>query len=135
MNSTRRSELQASLRKELNRQSQERNLSRTGRLIWLLDQVENYVARWLGLEATKKTAGMPSDDLFFMIEIGAEAVSTECLDPTSSAESWHDFLAALAAVRAGNQAIEKRQLAESLEIFRSEILSSNGGQNTSASRR
>src|ERR1700677_1680427 len=40
-------------------------------VVWLVDQVKNYVQRWAGLGPS------PSDDLFHMIEIGVEAVSTE----------------------------------------------------------
>ena len=121
MNSSRRIELHGWLRHELSRQSRERNLSSTGRVVWLLDQVENYVERWLG---NPQTAGASSNDLFQMIEIGAEAVSAELagLDRIGVAESWHHFLALLAAFRAG-ATVEAQQLAKMLMVFRSEFQS------------
>lgn len=123
MNSSRRVELQASLQHELNRQSRQHNLSRTGRVVWLLDQVENYVERWAGRGTKPKTAGSVSDDLFHMIEIGVEAVSTELhrLGPPVIAESWNNFVEELSNVRAGNERIEAKQLANLLAAFRSEF--------------
>jgi hypothetical protein len=126
MNAARQLELQASLRRELIRQAQEHNLTSTGRVVWLLDQVENYVARWLGLRAVSpQTADAPSDDLFHMIEIGAKAVSAELigLEPPASAETWPEFLAVLAAARAGSDTIEPDQLAKELVIIRQRITS------------
>ena len=122
MNPARQLELKASLRRELSRQAHERNLSSTGRVVWLLDQVENYVERWLGLRAAPAQTVVPSsDDLFQMIEIGVEAVSAELhgLESRAIAESWHDLIAVLAAVRAGSDTIEPHQLAETLVVFRS----------------
>jgi hypothetical protein len=124
MNPARHHELEASLLRELDRQAVERGLCSTGRVAWLVDQIENYVERWLGLRAgAAQTIAPPSDDLFGMIEIGADAVSAElqALKSPAIAESWHKFLAVLAAVRAGSNAIKPQQLAESLAVVRCEL--------------
>src|SRR5262245_49915690 len=104
MSPGRRRDLQASLRREFSLQTQERGLSQMARVVWLVDQLENYVERWVGLCQTSSHAVSPhSDDLFLMVEVGAEAVSEEvrALGSPVVAESWRGFLAALAAARGG----------------------------------
>jgi hypothetical protein len=124
MNAARRLELQASLQFELERHAVERGLSSTGRVVWLLDQVENYVERWLGLRSVPaQTIAPPSDDLFCMIEISAEMTSAElrAVESPPIAESWQAFLAVLAEVRDASNIIEPQRLAESLAVVRSEL--------------
>ncbi len=124
MNAVRHLELQASLQRELDRQAVERGLSSAGRVGWLLDQIENYVERWLGLRAAlAQTTSPPSDDLFRMIEIGAAVASAElqAVESPAIGQRWHEFLAVLACVRAGSNTIEPQRLAESLAVVRSEL--------------
>jgi hypothetical protein len=126
MNAVRRLELQASLQCELDRHAAKRDLNSTGRVAWLLDQLENYVERWLGLRAIAAQAVTPpSDDLFGMIEIGAGVTSRElqAVEAAPISESWRAFLTILAEVRTGRSRIEPRRLAESLAVVRSEFLS------------
>ena len=124
MSTARHLELQASLQRELDLQTVERGLSSTGRVVWLLDQMENYLERWVGLRAASaQTIAPPTDDLFRMIEVGADVTAAELqvVESPAIAESWHEFLAVLAAVRAGRNTIEPQRLAESLAVVRSEL--------------
>ena len=124
MSAARHLELQVSLQRELDRHAVERGLSSTGRVVWLLDQMENYVERWLGLRAASaQTIAPPIDDLFRMIEVGADVTSAELqvVESPAIAERWHEFLAVLAAVRAGRNTVEPQRLAESLAVVRSEF--------------
>ena len=126
MNAARQHELKASLQRELNRQAQERNLSSTGRIVWLVDQVENYVERWLGMRVAIPSTTLPLDDeLFGMIEIGAKAVSAELqsLEAPAVGHSWRAFLAALAAVRVDNAPAPER-LKKELVAVRSALTAS-----------
>lgn len=118
MNAARHHELQASLGHELHRQTDERNLSSTGRVVWLLDQIENYVERWLALRTSAgRTMAPADDDLFGMIEIGAKMTSTELQAQGTSAfaERWLEFLAVLEAARAET---DVQRLTESLAAVR-----------------
>src|SRR5580700_3893216 len=117
MDPARRLELQTSLEGELDRHASARALSPAGRVVWLVDQLENYVERWLGLRAAAAQAIAPrSDDLFAMIEIGAEVTSGEvrAVEATPIAGSWRAFLTVLAEVRAGSSMTEPQRLAEAL---------------------
>lgn len=124
MSTARHLELRASLQRELDRQAAEGGLSSTGRVVWLLDQMENYVERWLGLcAASAQTIAPPVDELFRMIEVGADVTSAQLqfVESPSIAEKWRDFLAVLAAVRVGRNTIEPQRLAESLAVVRFEF--------------
>lgn len=118
MNVTRRRELQASLECELDRNTVDHDLDSAGRVVWLFDQLQNYLERWLGLRGGQGQ-NLADDDLFGMLEIGAEVTSRE-LRPRDS-ESWQLWLTALAEVRAGGTMVEPRHLAESLARVRSEF--------------
>ncbi|MFO0968489.1 MAG: hypothetical protein U0793_34175 [Gemmataceae bacterium] len=125
MNAARQLELRASLRRELERQSQERLFSGTDRVAWLLAELDNYIERWLGLFALNypEATGGPSDDLFCMIEIGSEIIGDELhrVESLANAEGWREFLAVLAAVRAGHGLVDPTQLASKLRVFRAEF--------------
>jgi hypothetical protein len=126
MDAARRLELQTSLQRELERHAAERGLGPTARVAWLLDQLENYVERWLGLRAADGSAIAPaSDDLFGMIEIGADVTSGEVRAAEAAAVmgSWQTFLTILAELRAGSSMIEPWRLAEALAVVRSELQS------------
>lgn len=89
------------MQRELDRQTQERDLDKMARTAWLVDQVDNYVERWIGMAAGSEPTSAPiEDDLLCMIEIGAEAVSAELhgLDSPTIADGWRSFLSALAAI-------------------------------------
>jgi hypothetical protein len=126
MNPARLRDLQASLRRELNRQTQERNLGPAARALWLVDQLNHYVERWLGLCASSfPSVFAPNDDLFQMVEIGAEAVSEQLqsLESPATANSWQRFMAAWAAVRGARDPAAPQQLANALAAVRSALCS------------
>jgi hypothetical protein len=123
MSTARLRDLQASLRRELSRQTQERGLGPPGRVVWLIDQLEHYVERWVGLRQTTSQPFAPlGDDLFLMVEVGAEAVSEElrAVESPAAAERWQGFLAELAVVRSGCDA-SAQQLPKSLALVRSSL--------------
>src|SRR5262245_21900268 len=98
MDIRRRAELEALLQREFARQIAEQNLDSKRRVAWLLDQLENYINRWLGMKATV------TDDLFLMIQVGAAAVSQE-IEKNGGApnldQAWRVFLGDLDAARQG----------------------------------
>lgn len=125
MNAARRLELQASLQRELARYTAEHGLSSTGRVSWLLDQVENYVERWNGIRAiSTHSTSSPSDDLFHMIEIGAEVTSREMLtlESTPVVQSWNSFLAILSQERERSNIAEPQRLTKLLAAVRTAIV-------------
>ena len=74
MDATRRQEWKASLERELQRQVVERQLSEHAQIAWLLEQLTNYVERWLALGGAPGSA-VNEDALFQMVEIGTEVLS------------------------------------------------------------
>jgi hypothetical protein len=106
------------LQREFAHQAAEQNLDSTGRVAWLLDRLENYVQRWLGMRATA------ADDLFLMIEAGAAAVSRELRsgDFRKIDERWQAFLVVLDATRQGKVG-EPGKLAEFLAAVRVQLAS------------
>jgi hypothetical protein len=117
MSETRHIELKMSLERECDRQTSEQKLDSTGRLAWLLDQLENYVARWRGMRASV------TDDLFLMIESGAAAVTQELrrANVPKIEESWQAFLIVLDAARQGRLA-NSEKLGDALLAVRAEIV-------------
>ena len=122
MNAARQQELEASLQRELNVRTEERKLDSAGRVAWLVDQVENYVQRWLGMSAVSPTRAPVDDELFRMIEIGAGVVSAELqgLQSFDIADSWRAFLAELASVRV-QAAAQPDELKKKLAAVRSAV--------------
>lgn len=122
MNAARRLELQASLRRELERQAMEQGLSAKGRIAWLVDQVENYLQRRLGMPGgLRPTIISPNDELFRMIEIGAEATSAElqAVVPGPFADAWQAFVEVVMEAGSGTRVIEPQSLAKAFAGVRS----------------
>lgn len=115
------------MQRELDRQARERDFDRVARVAWLLDQLDNYVERWIGMVAAAEPA-RPSveDDLFHMIEIGAEAVSAELhsLESPIVADRWRGFLSAVAAGGARAGSFQPVQLTTCLAAVRSALSTS-----------
>jgi hypothetical protein len=118
MDATRRVELETSLQRELARQAAEQDLDPTGRAAWLLDQLENYVHRWMGMRAAV------GDDLFIMIEACAAAISRELssVDSPNIDTHWQAFLAVLDEGRRGVLG-EPGKLVDSLAVVRAQLVS------------
>jgi hypothetical protein len=124
MDPNRQRELEASLRRELSRQAEERRLEPRAQVVWLVDQLENYVERWVGLcAASSRTESPDSDDLFQMVHIAAEVLSSKLkgLQFPEVAENWGEFLAALADARLAYDPPTRQQLAEKLAVVRSTL--------------
>lgn len=103
MDAERRRELEASLRNRLDAQAGDaRPLTR---LVWVADQLENYVERWAAFRelAPSAAAGDPGDDLFDVVEIGAALFSEEVerLSPPARDlhQAWARFLDTLTRLR------------------------------------
>jgi len=78
-----------------------------GRLIWLGEQVENYVERWAAFsELSHDRAG---GDLLAVVEIGAALVSEELARLPAVIpgmhEAWWRFLGTLAHIRDGGETV------------------------------
>jgi hypothetical protein len=120
MNAERRLELQISLQRELERQTVEYGLDVTGRIAWLLDQVENYVARKLGMPGGLRAIS-PNDELFRMIEIGAEVTTAElqAIDPGPFADAWREFVQVVTEAGLESRKIDSQRLEKSFAVVRS----------------
>ncbi len=104
MDAARRRDLENSLRARLDAQLAAGPLAR---LIWLGEQVENYVERWAAFsELSHDRAG---GDLLVVVEIGAALVSEELarLPAVSPGlhEAWWRFLGTLAHIRDGGETV------------------------------
>ncbi|CAA9346182.1 MAG: hypothetical protein AVDCRST_MAG89-2879 [uncultured Gemmatimonadetes bacterium] len=98
MNADRRRELEASLRGRLAEQPE------AHRLAWVVDQLENYVERWIGFAEVvpEPLHHQLQGDLFGMIEIGEDVVDGEVARAPRSGElteAWRRFRAAVARLR------------------------------------
>lgn len=98
MNGDRRRELEASLRGRLAEQPDEH------RLAWVVDQLENYVERWIGFAEVMREPlhDQLQGDLFGLIEIGEDVTDGEVARAPRSAElgeAWHRFRAVVARLR------------------------------------
>lgn len=88
-------QLRRSLRRQLATVTREQHLDVHGRRLWLLDQLDNYLDRWLAFAAL----GVPMesllrDDLFLMLRHGSALLSQEIeqLPPTFPERSaWQTF--------------------------------------------
>jgi hypothetical protein len=124
MNPIRLRDLEASLRKELSRQVETDRLEPNARVIWLVDQLENYLQRWIGIGASSSQSELPiSDELFQMVEVAAEVVSAElkCLQLPAIARNWQELLAVLADARLTYDPAMRQQLAGKLAVVRSTL--------------
>jgi hypothetical protein len=113
MDDGRRRELEALLRGHLAEQRDD-GLSR---LLWLAEQLENYVERWIGFGEAMK------GDLFGMVEIGARVTDEEirrATRPSGLQRAWDDFVEGLAEIRAGTHS-RPAALRESLSRFRATL--------------
>jgi hypothetical protein len=122
MNDARRKELRDFLRSELGRQSEELGLDANGRIGWLLEQLENYVERWLGTEAFRSSKeSRADDDLWTMIEVAIETTSAElgAVAFQPMVQAWREFVEAAMSVRAGNAEVEPHLLVKSVATIRS----------------
>lgn len=121
MDAVRRLELQTSLQRELERQAVEQNLTATGRIVWLLDQVENYIDRWRGIGA-HSTPVPHGSDLYQMIEIGVGVTTIElqALNSSQANHEWQLLLNILEQIRAGGST-EWQRLTKALEAVRSQL--------------
>lgn len=127
MKPARKRDLKDSLRRELHRQSAVHCLSPIARVRWLVEQLENYVERWRGLcKVDSQAKRLFDDDLFFMVEIGAEVVSEELrsVEAPAIANRWHCFVEALAAIRIANPPATS-QLTDALAALRSKLALDN----------
>jgi hypothetical protein len=121
MDDGRRRELEALLRGHL---ADQRDDGLT-RLLWLAEQLENYVERWIGFGEVMPTP-LPAQregDLFGMVEIGARLTDEEIRRaprPPAVEGAWADFSEVLSALRTGARA-RPVELREPLSRFRSTL--------------
>ena len=117
-------ELSDSLRREIDSLvAQGWSLER--RRSWLLDQLDNYLDRWLGFAAI----GVPlksllRDDLFIMLVVGVETYSSEVMaeSPVEGYNAWTSFLRLIAQVRKRNDTVAFSKLRDALTQVRNDTL-------------
>ncbi len=110
--------LRRSLRRQLAAVTHEQHLDAHGRRLWLLDQLDNYLDRWLAFAAL----GVPMesllrDDLFLMLRHGSTLFTEEIdqLPPTDPAPiAWQSFVLLLVGLK-------RSFTAESLSRLRSDL--------------
>ena len=93
----RREDLYQSLNKQL---SERNNLPPRKRLIWLCEQMQEYVGRWLGFCAVPslKMQSLLGSDFFTAIEVGSDILDKELGQADVSREVrivWSDFCSSL----------------------------------------
>jgi hypothetical protein len=94
--------LRRSLRRQLAAVTREQQLDACGRRLWLLDQLDNYLDRWLAFAALSvPIESLLRDDLFLMLRHGS-TLFTEEIDqlPVTDPErtAWQTFAQLLAEV-------------------------------------
>lgn len=123
MDNQRRIDLRESLERALQSETQQRDLDVRGRIVWLAEQMDEYIERWLGFCAVRSLP-MPSlvqSDLFGAIEIGAEVLGTAIgnSDVVPNARSaWNIFLATLVEVSNTSNKLQAQRLKETFRVFR-----------------
>ncbi|MBK8475736.1 MAG: ADP-ribosylglycohydrolase family protein [Opitutaceae bacterium] len=114
--------LRRSLRRQLAAVTREQHLDAHGRRLWLLDQLDNYLDRWLAFAAL----GVPMesllrDDLFLMLRHGS-ALFTEEIDqlPPTAPEriAWQTFAQLLANFSGAPSTSSMHELRKSLSAVR-----------------
>jgi len=126
MDPVRRRELETLLRGHLAEQPDD-GLSR---LLWLADQLENYVERWIGF-AEAMPSPLPADlegDLFGMVEIGAAVTDEEIRRAAympAVQGAWDEFSEIVSSIRTGAQS--PAELREPLTRLRATLLQEEKG--------
>jgi hypothetical protein len=117
MDPGRRRELEALLRGHLAEQPDD------SRLVWLTDQLENYLERWIGFGEA-----MLDGDLFAMVEIGAALTDEEIRRAArlpAVQGAWDEFSEILSGIRTGTQTPADPR--EPLTRFRATLLQEEQG--------
>lgn len=114
--------LRRSLRRQLAAVTREQHLDARGRRLWLLDQLDNYLDRWLAVAAL----GVPMesllrDDLFLMLRHGS-ALFTEEIEQLSPAAperiAWQVFARLLDGIPKSPTASYMPELRKALSAVR-----------------
>ena len=118
--------LRASLHDMLEDETVRRGLDPRGRLVWLGEQLEHYVERWLGFAALPgvSPSAVLTGDLFAMVEAGVGAVAEELSVVVAAPEApagWQRFRAELAAVRTAGDLVDPQRLRGLLADARAEF--------------
>jgi hypothetical protein len=127
MDTDRKRLLRGSLASQLEMVFPAAGLDRLGRAKWLGEQLENYVERWLGFWTVSSRRTPPAaDDLFGMIEVGAELMGEELAGAaaTDVVASWSNFLAVLDGVRHEGDTQRPENLTQTLAALRAALADS-----------
>jgi hypothetical protein len=133
MRSERSRQLQESLRVELEATTIREHLDSLGRRRWLVDQLDNYLDRWLGFAAlgTISMKSLRRDDLFIMLLIGTE-VYTDELNRVANAiaekGAWKEFRSLLLAVQRSRDISSLGSLRTVLTSVRNVLYAKAGNQ-------
>jgi hypothetical protein len=125
-----RTQLRKSLLEALHAETQQNALSAHGRVLWLTDQLGEYIERWIGFCAIPSLP-MPAlldSSLFRAVEVGAEVLgeAMQDWDATPSARSaWDTFTHTLADVRHASDRQQTSRLKETFNPFRAALGFSN----------
>lgn len=114
--------LKAALRRSLTEATTTQALDPKARLLWLQDQLENYLDRWRAFVSLENepTPFNRNDDLFLMLVAGSEVYAEEHGSwPGRSDEAWRQFQALLKKARQTGD----RSLAQPLRTAMTELRS------------
>jgi hypothetical protein len=124
MDAARRRDLESSLRARLDAQPATTPFRR---LIWLGEQVENYVERWAAF--SELSPGRVEGDLFAVVEIGAALVAEELARIPAAGRraygKWRRFLDTLDRIRANDETASIAQLRGDFAQAKAELAAAN----------
>jgi hypothetical protein len=99
---TRAQELLVSLQRELSAATAKGHLDPLGRRRWLLDQLDNYLDRWIAFAAVGVSMkSLLRDDLFTMLRVGVQVYSSEieiARGKNLETDEWQKFVALMSQV-------------------------------------
>jgi hypothetical protein len=130
MNADRKRFLRRSLASQLDTAAVVEDKNPLARPKWLVEQLENYIERWLGCLAAFSQTGPPAgdDELFGMIRVGAELLGEELMRAKTTADNqanWRDFVEALDGIRNESGSQRPNALREALAVFRAKLTGSS----------
>lgn len=123
MDTTTREKMRDSLERALESESRGKEWDARDRVLWLSEQLEEYVERWIGFceLPSLPMSSLLVSDLFGAVEIGAEVLGAYLREYAATKDvqaAYGDFGAALRRVRVATRNAEAQALKEQMTVLR-----------------